>query len=1285
MSDNIENKFGLDASDALKALTALDTGFATLASRLETSKDSFQQFNSSAGKTIAVLALLRDRANQAADAMSRLNKIQPLRTPNTPTGGSGGGSAIGNELLTGSAAADRFNQLLGQTTPAVDQHEQATRKGTKTNGGYAVSFETLSRVFATQLIVRALNQIRNAIEESVGSFINFSRAIAEIQTIADGETFESLAGGIRKLSDEFNAPLLDVAKAKYEALSNGFETAESSTQLMTAALKFSKVGISTTTQAIDLLSGTLNAYGQDASYAETLSAKLFETIRVGKVVGAELATAFGRVAPIGKEIGATQDELLAAFSSITIGGVKASEAATQIRATMTALLKPSEDMSVALRELGFESGEQAVGALGLQGALQALIGTTNGSITAIGTLFPNVRALNGVLREVGSGADIYQEHLAKIRNASAELLNQKYEVFISTNANLVESDLNKLKNFFTVELGSQLTDKLKGAFDVVGVEKLTAAMSAAAPVVAALVGVIGLYTVGATLSSISTKIFTADLFSLATAAGRAEAQVSAFGAASRGVLAGAALVVASYQFGQFLGQLMVDSIEKPLKELEAAEANLIAFANQKRAAQTNLDNLATEGQGRQLHKYNAAARKSFFEEIDDAKEKNAATLEDSKATLDKLIGIRSKYATDLQRASTTAENDVIQSKKRSGDLQGQLEDRQFNQRLSQLTGSNSKTNAAIQAQALRSRALQLSSQGAGKAGSANTPEEQAAVQDAFGRAQAYAEQAAQAAKTSGSIQEQEDAERAIQAILRQKIDAEARFAANRKSAAAELQAASAAERERVTKLQQLQKSFLDKSNILDKSGDLLNGPERAANKAAALKDLEEMKNLLFGPGSESSVGDLLSFDKLQKQLEQGITGKEINALFTTTPENLESVYNQLQGEIAKYGPVLLKFAPDPESMKDLPVNQWFNEFDKQVDARNQEMAKSRGVGNDTTELTQKMAAELTKGAAAIAQQRSIWEKIFASGEVDQALSKSDLFQSEGSSGEPSAEFEKRRKAAQEYFKIRQDAEKAFQKPENLTSSSVSALRKRFFANKEEADKLGLDLPGQETSRTDAAIQSLQTYIDLQEKRIQLESANPNRQEKLQEDTEKLGADAFDAFAANVERDKAEAARKAKEENQGAVPAYQSQASASAETARNAERAAAAAQAAAAAGLFSPATQAPATPAKPGLSTGGTVPMQYFDQGGAAKGIDTINAKLAPNEMVMKPDSTSRFFSQLQAMNAGLAPQTQRSSSGDTFQIGDIHINGAASPKDTAREVINRIRREQRRGSGNTLR
>lgn len=1290
MSENIENKFGLDASQALQALTALDQGFATLSRNLANSGQSFQVFNSNAGRTVAALIQIRDRANEAANALGRLNKVP--RPPSVSGGGlpavpgGAGGASSGQALLTGQAAASAFNQLLGQTAPAVNANAQAMRNGAKATSSYAVSFETLARVFATQLLVRALNQIRTAVEDSIGSFIQFSNAISQIQTIAENETFDQLAGEIRALSDQFNVPLLDVAKAKYDALSNGFEKAGESTQILTAAMKFAKIGVSTTTQAVDLLSGTLNAYGQDASYAETLTAKLFETIRVGKVVGSELVTAFGRVAPIGKEIGATQDELLAAFSSITIGGVKASEAATQIRATLSSLLKPSQDMSVALRKLGFDSGEQAVQALGLQGALKGVISTTNGSVTAISSLFPNIRALNGVLRETGTGADIYQKHLTQIRAATQAIANEKYEVFIKSNAFQVESDINKLKNFFTADLGKTLTNQLKGVFDVVSVNTFMSAITALVPLVGVLGGAVATYSAWATVSGIASRALAADLFTLGTAAGLSATKIAILTATIKGAIGAGAALFASYQAGQFAGQLIVDSINAPAKALEESLEKERQFRERKVNAETELANQTSDAQVQQLLQYNAAARKSYFQEVDDAKDKNTTLLEDSKATLDKLVSIRAKYATDLQRAATTAENDIVQSKKRTADLTGQLEDRVFNQRLNNLYKSGSKSAAAIRSQDESARALQLALQGSTKLGGANTPDEKEAGENAFKRAEAYAQQAASSAATSGNIIAQQDAERVLQSIIRQKIDAEEKYQATRKSAASQLEAGAAKERERVTKLQQAEKKFLDKSSVLDKNGNLLPADQLKKNKEEALKALADIKGLMFGPGSEFQFGDLLSFDKLQKDFNEKITGKELKALFTTTPENINNVYNQLQNTLEKFGPVLLKFAPDPKALAQFKGGDFFNEFEKQIQSRADEGKDFRANAGQIDGLTSQMQAELAKGMQKITQERGFWERMFDGGDGAQAVidasPRTDTWN--GISDQQRAGM---KKVAEEYIQIRKDAEKLLSTPENATTSSVAALSKRFYANQGAAGKQNLDLPGQEANRTEEALQALQKYVELQERRIQLDAKYAARGPEIQEGIQKQGADSFDAFAANAERMKAEEAAKAKSANEQAVPAYRSQAEASAETARNAERAAAAAQAAAQAGLFAPAQQsnAPKTPTGGSYSAGGIVPFQYFDQGGAAKGIDTINAKLAPNEMVMKPDTTSKFFSQLQAMNAGLTPRVERTSSGDTFQIGDIHVNGASSPKETAREVINQIRREQRRGSGNKLR
>jgi len=91
-------------------------------------------------------------------------------------------------------------------------------------------------------------------------------------------------------------------------------------------------------------------------------------------------------------------------------------------------------------------------------------------------------------------------------------------------------------------------------------------------------------------------------------------------------------------------------------------------------------------------------------------------------------------------------------------------------------------------------------------------------------------------------------------------------------------------------------------------------------------------------------------------------------------------------------------------------------------------------------------------------------------------------------------------------------------------------------------------------------------------------------------------------------------------------------------------------------------------------------LQYFANGG--RGTDTIPAMLSQGEFVTNARSSRRFFSQLQAINAGQQP-VYKSEGGDTYNtnVGDIHVSGANRPEATARAIMKKIRREERRGSG----
>ncbi len=89
--------------------------------------------------------------------------------------------------------------------------------------------------------------------------------------------------------------------------------------------------------------------------------------------------------------------------------------------------------------------------------------------------------------------------------------------------------------------------------------------------------------------------------------------------------------------------------------------------------------------------------------------------------------------------------------------------------------------------------------------------------------------------------------------------------------------------------------------------------------------------------------------------------------------------------------------------------------------------------------------------------------------------------------------------------------------------------------------------------------------------------------------------------------------------------------------------------------------------------------RYF-AGGGPVGPDRIPAFLSRGESVNTAGATSKFFSQISAMNAGHSP-TAATAVGDTnVSFGDINVSGASTNNGTADAVVNGVRRALRRGS-----
>ncbi len=249
---------------------------------------------------------------------------------------------------------------------------------------------------------------------------DFNASIANIGTLIPGQEqrLNSLKKTIQDVAIQTGKSTQDMADGLYQVISAFGDSAESG-KLLEISAKAASAGMATTTDAINLLSAVTKGYGDTSAAAmEKTSDLAFMTAKLGQTTFPELAASIGRVVPIAQALGVAQEELFAGFATLTGVTGSAAEVSTQLRGAMAGLMKPTKEMAQAIKSLGYSSAEAIVEQLGLVGAIQAVIGTTDGSSNALGKLFANIEALPAIMALTGAQAATFNDKLREMGNAA---------------------------------------------------------------------------------------------------------------------------------------------------------------------------------------------------------------------------------------------------------------------------------------------------------------------------------------------------------------------------------------------------------------------------------------------------------------------------------------------------------------------------------------------------------------------------------------------------------------------------------------------------------------------------------------------------------------------------------------------------------------------------------------------------------------------------------------------------------------------------------------------------
>lgn len=314
-----------------------------------------------------------------------------------------------------------------------------------------------------------ISAVSDTITGAVAAAAEFQDQLATINTVAQmsDEALSALGESIQQMSVESGKSTTDLTGAFYDLVSAGVDAGhamgvlQDATTLATGAL-------STTGEAVDLLTSTLNAYGLQADESTRLTDIFAQTVQDGKVTAAELAGSIANIAPIASAAGVAIEEVAAGYAVMTAQGVPAAEAATKMRSAIVALISPNKALNDIQEDTGINFAE-LMRAEGVATAIQTLSRAVNGNEAVLTNALGRVEAYQFALSVTGENADNFaraQErmtHAAKVGGIALSQATKRQDTLLFR-----QQQLSAEWNTLMQDLGTTLMPLAEGVVDIGG-------------------------------------------------------------------------------------------------------------------------------------------------------------------------------------------------------------------------------------------------------------------------------------------------------------------------------------------------------------------------------------------------------------------------------------------------------------------------------------------------------------------------------------------------------------------------------------------------------------------------------------------------------------------------------------------------------------------------------------------------------------------------------------------------------------------------------------------------
>lgn len=185
----------------------------------------------------------------------------------------------------------------------------------------------------------------------VGS--DFEAQMSRVKAIsgATGEEFEKLKNQAIQLGADTAFSSTQAAEGMENLAAAGFETSEI-IEAMPGLLDLAAASGEDLANSSDIAASTLRGFGLEASKAGHVADVLAENANRTNSSVAETGEAMKYIAPLARAAGISMEETAAAIGIMANAGIQGSQAGTTLRGALSRLSKPTDDMQLAMKQLG---------------------------------------------------------------------------------------------------------------------------------------------------------------------------------------------------------------------------------------------------------------------------------------------------------------------------------------------------------------------------------------------------------------------------------------------------------------------------------------------------------------------------------------------------------------------------------------------------------------------------------------------------------------------------------------------------------------------------------------------------------------------------------------------------------------------------------------------------------------------------------------------------------------------------------------------------------------------